>query len=164
MYYSITVFILYCLQNLFHKYHTNQAIKGSLVKEGVFAEMLRQRQFLERSLHSLRNRVSVFNQKNNWNKKITEENVTLLETVNKLRADLVVNRSKFNTLNRIIGSSDNKLLTPKQAKHLLEKASKNVDEMCENYKDQIKVSPAAHLKLLSVDNNNKMIIFFFFRN
>ncbi|XP_050529265.1 cilia- and flagella-associated protein 57-like [Daktulosphaira vitifoliae] len=126
------------VKNLFHKYHRVQANEGSLVKEGAFAEMLRQRQFLERSLHSLRNRISVCDQKINTDKKIVEDNVTLLETVNKLREDLVVNQSKYNTLNRIIGSGDNKLLTPKQAKHLLEKVNKNVDEMRENYIDQIK--------------------------
>ncbi|XP_050426704.1 cilia- and flagella-associated protein 57-like [Adelges cooleyi] len=126
------------VKKMFHKYDTGRVGEGANTKEGAFTEMFRQREFLERSLASLRNRMAVCDRKVNSGHRVVEDNIKLLETVNKLRRDLVVNRSKYLTLQRVIGAENIQLMTPTQAKEKLEEANNNVAVTRVDYKGQIR--------------------------
>lgn len=92
-------------------------------------EFTRQRKFLEQSIISLKNRVNVCAKKDDSYNKIMEENMILIETINKLRQELKTNHKKYENLKSILKIKESKNhTTNKQAKNNnLQKAIENVD-------------------------------------
>lgn len=92
-------------------------------------EFTRQRKFLEQSIISLKKRVNVCAKKDDSYSKIMEENMILIDTINKLRQELKQNDKKYENLKSILkikGSKNH--TTTKQAKNnYLQKAITNVD-------------------------------------
>lgn len=70
-------------------------------------EFVKQRQFLEESIISLKKRVNACTKKSDSYYKIMEENMVLIEENNKLRQELKVNRKKYEDMESIYKRSKN---------------------------------------------------------
>lgn len=91
-------------------------------------EFIRQRQFLEQSIISLKKRVNECVKKNNSYYKIMEENMILIDKINKLRQELETSNKKYDNLKSIFkikGSKNPTIL--KQVNNKLQKTVTNLD-------------------------------------
>lgn len=87
---------------MFHKYGNEKAFEVSKDEElDARVEFGRQRQFLEQSNISLKKRVNACSKKNDCCSKIMEENMVLIEEINKLRQEHKINRKKYEDLKSI---------------------------------------------------------------
>jgi len=87
---------------LFIKYGNTKTFEVSKSEEfDTRMEFTRQRQFLEQSIISLKKRVNTCEKKNNLYYKLMEENIVLIDTINKLRQELKANSKKYDNLKSI---------------------------------------------------------------
>lgn len=100
---------------MFEKYGDEQAYKVSKDDElDARVEFARQRQFLEKSIVSLKKRVNTCAEKNESYYKIMEENMVLIKDINELRQKLEINRKKYDNLQSIFKAKAYKNRTPKE--------------------------------------------------
>jgi len=122
---------LICLQDLFIKYGNIKTFEVSKGEEfDTRMEFTRQRQFLEQSIISLKKRVNACEKKNNSYNKLMEENIILIDTINKLRQELKANSKKYENLKSICKIKESKNPITKQVKNnnfQNQKALKNLD-------------------------------------
>ncbi|KAF0763554.1 cilia- and flagella-associated protein 57 [Aphis craccivora] len=118
------------VKDLFIKYGDTKTFGISKDEEhDTRMEFTRQRKFLEQSIIGLKKRVNVCAKKDDSYSKIMEENMILIDTINKLRQELKQNHKKYENLKSILkikGSKNH--TTTKQAKNNnLHKAITNLD-------------------------------------
>uniref|UniRef100_A0A2S2P8Q4 WD repeat-containing protein 65 n=1 Tax=Schizaphis graminum TaxID=13262 RepID=A0A2S2P8Q4_SCHGA len=117
------------VKDLFIKYGNTKTFEISKYEEhDTKMEFTRQRKFLEQSIISLKNRVNVCAKKDDSYNKIMEENMILIETINKLRQELKTNHKKYDNLKSILKIKESKNhTTNKQAKNNNLQAIENLD-------------------------------------
>jgi len=94
---------------LFIKYGNRKTFEVSKGEElDTRMEFTRQRQFLEQSIISLKKRVNACEKKNNSYNKLMDENITLIDTINKLRQELKANSKKYDKLKLIVKIKESK--------------------------------------------------------
>ncbi|XP_050438770.1 repetitive organellar protein-like isoform X2 [Adelges cooleyi] len=122
---------------LYHKYADETSFSGTKGEElDSRVEFSRQRQLLENNVVSLRSRMDVCSKKNESYYQMMEENMVLIEEVNKLRKDVKDYHVKYNNLESLLKIEDNKKLSPRQARMMLETVT-TVDAFEKKYRDQI---------------------------
>ncbi|XP_003245254.1 cilia- and flagella-associated protein 57-like [Acyrthosiphon pisum] len=97
------------VKDLFIKYGNTKTFEVSKGEEfDARMEFTRQRQFLEQSIISLKKRVNACEKKNNSYNKLMEENIILIDTINKLRQELIANSKKYDNLKSIFKIKESK--------------------------------------------------------
>jgi len=117
------------LQDLFIKYENTKTFEASKDDElDTKMEFTKQREFLEQSIINLKKRVNACAKKNDSYNKIMEENLILIDTINKLRQELEANHKKYNNLKSIFKIKGSKNPITKQIKNKnLQKTMTNLD-------------------------------------
>ncbi|XP_015376253.1 PREDICTED: cilia- and flagella-associated protein 57-like isoform X1 [Diuraphis noxia] len=106
------------VKDLFIKYGNIKTFEVSKGEElDTRMEFTRQRQFLEQSIISLKKSVNACAKKNNSHKKLMEENMILIDTINKLRQELKANCQKYDNSKSIIKIKESKNPITKQTKN-----------------------------------------------
>lgn len=103
---------------MFIKYGNTKTFEVSKSEEfDTRMEFTRQRQFLEQSIISLKKRVNTCENKSNSYNKLMEENIILIDTINKLRQTLKVNSKKYDNLKSILNIKESKNSITRQVKN-----------------------------------------------
>lgn len=114
---------------MFIKYGNSKTFEISKGEEfDTRMEFTRQRQFLEQSIIGLKKRVNACEKKNSSYNKLMEENIILIDTINKLKQELKANSKKYDNLKLIFKNKESKNPNIKQVKNSnLQRAEINLE-------------------------------------
>lgn len=148
--------LIRAVKAMYHKYNADKDF--TLIQAEDFEtknEFLRQRDFLERTVKTLKNQVSKQSTSTGGDKvRLIEENTTLINETNVLRKELKIEQSKTGKMESLLGFRK-KTLLPKEAQRILNSAVQTKEDIHKEYVDKLKVEEKT-IETLK-DENNRLI-------
>ncbi|EEB15712.1 conserved hypothetical protein [Pediculus humanus corporis] len=128
------------MMKLYHKYYQDDVVveKDRHGDTDSQREFLRQIEFLEKTITSLRSTLRKNQQNKADNRKVLKDNVVLLEELNLVRKQLTETTETVRNLEKLIGVKKKKSVAPSEALHRIKQVITKKDEMKGNYDNVIK--------------------------